>query len=102
MAALSGWPTARTAATGPAPAGPIIAAFGARPSCRSGRAGLAFAKLDPADLSGQCLGEVVDELDRAWVRVGGEPLAHELLDLLGELVRGLDPGQDAYERLDDV
>ena len=48
--------------------------------------GLAFAKLDAPDFSGECLGQVVDELDCARVGVGGEAFADEGLDLAGELV----------------
>ena len=47
---------------------------------------LELAQLDPADLAGQRLRQVGDELDQPRVRVGGEPLAHEALDLVGELV----------------
>src|SRR5437870_2522585 len=47
---------------------------------------LAFAELDPADLACEGLGEVVDELDPAGVRVLREPLAYELRDLCRQLV----------------
>jgi hypothetical protein len=47
---------------------------------------LAFPQFDPADLPSERLWKFLDELDLAWVRVGGETIAYECLDLPGELV----------------
>ena len=47
---------------------------------------LGLAQLDPADLAGQRLRQVVHELDLARVGVGGQVAAHELLDLVRRLV----------------
>src|SRR4051794_20655512 len=63
---------------------------------------LALAQLDPADLPGQGLREIVDELDQARVGVGAEVPADEGLDLLGDLVGGLVAVVEHDERLDDV
>src|ERR687890_752893 len=46
---------------------------------------LPLAQLDAADLARERLGQVVDELDLARIGVCGQPLAHELLDVLDEL-----------------
>src|SRR3954469_20903107 len=63
---------------------------------------LALAKLDPADLAGERLRQVVDELDLARVRVGAQPRPHVVLDVLDQLVtRGVALGQHD-ERLDHV
>ena len=61
---------------------------------------LALAQLDPADLAGQGLREVVDELDLARVRVRGQARAHVRLDLLDQLVGALVALGEHDERLD--
>ena len=43
-----------------------------------------MTKYDPTDLAGERLRQVVDELDAPRIRIRGEPLANECLDLLGE------------------
>src|SRR3954449_7908514 len=63
---------------------------------------LRLAQLDAADLAGQRLGELVDELDLARVGVGRQPAAHEGLDLVDELVRALLALGEHDEGLDDV
>src|SRR5437763_7012139 len=78
------------------------------PSSRSGRRlgplllPLGLAQLHAPDLAGQRLGEIVDELDLARVRVRGVALAHEPLYVLGGLVGRLVPLGEHDERLDDV
>jgi hypothetical protein len=47
---------------------------------------LTLTKYDPADLAGERLREVVDELDAPRVGISREPLANKRLDLLAELV----------------
>src|ERR1035437_1535657 len=62
---------------------------------------LAPAQLDPADLARQRLGQLVHELDQAGIGVGGEAIAHEPFDLLGELVGGAVAVGEHDEGLDD-
>ena len=50
---------------------------------------LPLAQLDPPDLAGERLRQVVHELDLARIRVGGVALAHVALDLVGQLVARL-------------
>src|SRR4029450_9734780 len=61
-----------------------------------------LAQLGAADLAGEGLGQVVDELDLARVGVGREALADVALELAGQLVARLGAGHQADERLDDV
>src|SRR4051794_18551750 len=63
---------------------------------------LRLAQLDAADLAGQRLGALADELDLARVGVGRQPAAHEGLDLVDELVRALLALGEHDEGLDDV
>src|SRR3954452_20620389 len=63
---------------------------------------LPLAQLDAADLAGQRLRQVLDELDPAGVRVGRQPRAHVRLDVGHELVRGRVPLGEHDERLHDV
>src|SRR5215217_8901227 len=60
------------------------------------------AQLGTADLAGEGLGQVVDELELARVGVGREALADVSLQLGGQLVTGLVARDQADERLDDV
>src|SRR5437763_11558908 len=66
------------------------------------RDALAFAELDPPDLAGERLRKIGHELDAARVRVGGEPLAHEPLDLLAQFVGRLVAVGEDDGRLHDV
>src|SRR4029453_12119982 len=61
-----------------------------------------LAQLGAADLAGQGLGQVVDELDLARVGVGRQALADVPLELAGQLVAGRRAGDQADEGLDDV
>src|SRR4051794_30391377 len=70
-------------------------------NARSSNTPLAFAELDAADLARQRLGQLVDELDDARIRVRGVALADEGRDLLAQLVGGLVAGRDHDEGLDD-
>jgi len=63
---------------------------------------LELAELDAADLARERLRQVGDELDAARVCVGGEAVADERLDLVGEGVRRLETPREHDERLDDV
>src|SRR6266540_6501808 len=63
---------------------------------------LALAEHDPADLAGESLREIGDELDAPWIGIGREPFANERLDLLAELVRRLVVGREHDEGLDHV
>src|SRR4051794_14650864 len=63
---------------------------------------LELTKLDPANLAGEGLRQVAHEFDAPRVGVCREPPAHERLDLLSELVRGLVVGREHDECLDDV
>src|SRR4051812_36992352 len=64
--------------------------------------GVALAQLDAPDLAGQRLGQLVDELDDARIRVGRVALADVRRDLLAQLVRRLVAGGEDDERLDDL
>src|SRR2546425_12389862 len=62
-------------------------ASGARRSTEgSAPALLAFAQLDPPDLSCESLREIVDELDPARIRIGRVAVAHESVDFVPESV----------------
>src|SRR3954464_10088615 len=63
---------------------------------------LGLTQLDAADLAGERLRQVVDELDLARVGERRQVAAHELLDLVHELARRLAPFAEHDERLDDV
>src|SRR5687768_11412544 len=63
---------------------------------------LGLAQLDPADLAGQRLGQVVHELDLAGIGVGRQVAAHEALDLRRGLLAGLVPLREHHEGLHDV
>src|SRR5919199_1761492 len=63
---------------------------------------LELAKFDPADLAGQCLRQIVDELDLARIRIRRKPLSDEAFDFLGEFVGGVLLLCEDDERLDDV
>src|SRR6266540_6876399 len=63
---------------------------------------LALAEHDPADLAGERLREIGNELDAPWIGIGREPFANERLDLLAELVRRLVVGREHDEGLHDV
>src|SRR5690348_5502488 len=78
---------------------PHVRLFVLRRGCRRV---LALAQLDPADLAGQRLRQVVDELDAPRIRVLGKARAHEVGDLLRELVARLVTGGEHDERLDDL
>src|SRR3954453_16410801 len=58
---------------------------------------LELTKLDPANLPGECLRELVDELDAPRVGVRREPLPDERLDLRRKLVRRLAVGSEHDE-----
>jgi len=62
---------------------------------------LPFAQLDPADLAGQGLWQVVDELDAPRVRVLREAQPHEVGDLSRKFIARLVIGGEDDERLDD-
>jgi len=47
---------------------------------------LRLSQLDPADLSGERLRQIVDELDPARIRIGREVPADEALDIGGQLI----------------
>src|SRR2546423_11153050 len=82
-----------------------VIGFSASSTVGSGQLGpvaLAVAQLDSADLPGQGLGQVIDELDPARIGVGGEVPADEGLDLTGELVRLLIALRQHDGSLDDV
>ena len=86
----------------------VMLPAGGRGDERSGRGlgllalALGLAQLDPPDLAGEGLRQVVDELDLARIGVGRVALAHVRLDLVGELVGGLVPVREHDEGLDDV
>src|SRR5262249_1323934 len=73
-----------------------------RSAAGTGPLELELAQLDPADLPCECLRQVVHELDAARIRVGGEPFAHEALDLVGELVAALVALGEHDERFHDI
>src|SRR2546427_12207906 len=78
-------------------------ASGARRSTEgSAPALLAFAQLDPPDLSCESLREIVDELDPARIRIGRVAVAHESLDLVREVVGPLLAARPHHEGLHDV
>src|SRR5262249_26173917 len=62
---------------------------------------LELSQLRAADLPGQRLPELGDELDSAWIRVRGEPFANVGLDVVGEMVARLVAVGEHDERLDD-
>src|SRR4029453_632607 len=64
--------------------------------------GVGLAQLGTADLAGEGLGQVVDELDLARVGVGGQALADVPLELAGQLVARLGARDQADEGLDDM
>src|SRR4051812_27637062 len=86
----------------PAPTTPMSRTSAMRRRLLLRRLHLALAQLDPADLAGERLRQVVDELDLAWVRVRGQARADVLLDVLDELVGRLVALGEHDERLDDV
>src|SRR4029453_13285767 len=63
---------------------------------------LALAELDPADLAGDGLGEVVGELDLAGVLVGGGDGAAVLLELADQVLGALVAGRQHDEGLDQL
>src|ERR671933_1169882 len=63
---------------------------------------LALPQLDAPDLAGERLRQVVDELDPARVGVRRQPVADEVLDVLGHVVAGLVALGEHDERLDHV
>src|SRR3954452_21959570 len=80
-----------------------------RPPARSLRARggllllpLGVAQLDPPDLAGERLRQVVHELDLARVRVRRVAVADEPRDLVGQLFGALVALAQHDERLDDV
>ena len=75
------------------------------PSGVRGRAGAVefeLAKLDPANLSRQCLRQLGHEFDAAWIRVGGEAFADVAFDLVGERLGWLVFVCEDDECFDDV
>src|SRR5918992_4896828 len=60
------------------------------------------AQLRAADLAGEGLGQVVDELELARVGVGRQPLADVPLELADQLLTRLGAGDQPDEGLDDV
>src|SRR4051794_7221146 len=63
---------------------------------------LALSELDPADLSGERLGQVIHELDLARVRVRAQARAHVRLDVVDQIVARRVPLGEHDERLDHV
>src|SRR3954451_25329790 len=86
----------------PAPTTPISRTSAMRRRLLLRRLHLALAQLDAADLPGEGLREVVDELDLARVGVGGQAVADVALDVLDEVVGLLVALGEHDERLDDV
>ena len=86
----------------PSPLSIRNAGFTGSGSTGGGAVELELAELDPADLPGQGLRQVADELDPARVGIGGETLADERLDLVRQRVRRVVPLGEDDERLDDV
>src|SRR5205085_3782756 len=69
------------------------------PADRSGAGPL--AQLYPPDLARERLGQLGDELDLAGIGVRRQAFAHEVLDVLGQLVRRRIALGEHDERLDD-
>src|SRR3954453_18294672 len=86
----------------PAPTTPMSRTSAMRRRLLLRRLHLALAQLDPADLAGEGLRQVVEELDLARVGVRRQPVADVALDGLDELVGRLVAVGEHDERLDDV
>src|SRR3954447_8029859 len=86
----------------PAPTTPMSRTSAMRRRLLLRRLHLALAQLDAADLAGERLRQVVDELDLARVRVRRQPVADVALDRLHDLVGRLVALGEHDERLDDA